>query len=77
MTKKKKPKRLTAIEYRNLFRTKNPPSEWVEKTAQGEGRKKTKRESPTSSNEGKPSAGREATRHEGDLLSKEVPSNPT
>ena len=60
-----------------MFRTKNPPRKWVEDTAQGEERKKIKRESPASSEDDKLSAGREATRHEGDLPFKEVPSTPT
>ena len=76
-TKEKKPKRITAIEYRNKFRAKQPQQQWAVKTAQGEGREKNEKISPTSSNDDKLSAGREATRHEGDLLSKEVPSQPT
>ena len=73
----KKPKRMTTIEYRNKFRAKQPQQQWVVKTAQGEGRKKNEKISSTSSDDDKLSAGREATRHEGDLLSKEVPSTPT
>lgn len=46
-------------------------------TAQGEEREKQEEISPTSSDDDKLSAGREATRHEGNLLSKEVPSTPT
>ena len=73
----KKLTRMTAIEYRNQFHAKLPQQKWVVKTAQGEEREKNEKISPTSSDDDKLIAGREATRHEGDLLSKEVPSHPT
>ena len=63
--KEKKPKRMTTIEYRNKFRAKKPQQQWVVKTAQGEGREKNEKISPTSSDDDKLSAGREATRHKG------------
>ena len=76
VSKRRRPRRLTASTYRNLFRFTYPPRKRDEETAQGEERKKSKRESPTSSEDDKLSAGREATRHEGNLLSKEVPLTP-
>ena len=75
--KKKKPKGVRAYENRNKFRAKQPQQQWVATTAQGEEREKHEEISPTSSDDDKLSAGREATRHEGNLLSKEVPSTPT
>ena len=75
--KKKKPKGVRAYENRTKLRAKQPQQQWVATTAQGEGREKHEEISPTSSEDDKLSADREATRHEGNLLSKEVPSTPT
>ena len=43
VSNKRRPRRLTASTYRNLFRFTYPPRKWDEETAQGEERKKTKR----------------------------------
>ena len=57
--KEKKPTRMKAIEYQNHFRAKQPQQQWVVKTAQGEGREKNEKISPTSSDDDKLRAIRE------------------